>query len=104
MVLFHLRLTTPGFRQRADRARTFTASAPPGMRPPPSRRSEADGDAAAGSVVGRDLGGDLGRDPHPHAERELEMEVEVEVEREMEMDRAQPRRDAIGLGLGLGLD
>mmetsp|Transcript_7582 Transcript_7582/g.18850 ORF Transcript_7582/g.18850 Transcript_7582/m.18850 type:complete len:296 (+) Transcript_7582:88-975(+) len=82
-------LTTPGFRQRADRARTFTASAPPGMRPPPSRRSEADDDATAGSVVGRDLGGDLGRDPHA----ELELKVEMEMEREMEMGREQPRRD-----------
>ena len=100
VVLFHLRLTTPGFRQRADRERTFTASAPPGMRPPPSRRSGADDDATADSIVGRDLGANLGREPHSHAEREMEVEVEME----MEMDRAQPRRDAIGSGLGLGLD
>lgn len=100
MVLFHLRLTTPGFRQRADRERTFTASAPPGMRPPPSCRSEADGDATADSFIRRDLGCNL-RNPHTHAER-VEMEVEGEGEVEMEMDRAQPlRREALGLGFGL---
>ena len=76
VVLFHLRLTTPGFRQRADRERTFTASAPPGMRPPP-RRSEPD--EATDSFVDRDLDRDLGR----------------EAEAEMEMSRGQPRRDAV---------
>ena len=80
VVLFHLRLTTPGFRQRADRERTFTASAPPGMRPPPSRRSGADDDATADSVVGvlvlgRDhyeefLGdGTIVQEVHEHAKR-----------------------------------
>ena len=69
--LYH-RLTTPGFRQRADRERTFTASAPPGMRPPP-RRSEPDD--ATDSFVDRDL--------------------DREAEAEMEMSRGQPRRDAV---------
>jgi len=45
-------LTTPGFRQRADRERTFTASAPPGMRPP-TRRSEPD--ATEDLLLDRDL-------------------------------------------------
>ena len=75
LLLYH-RLTTPGFRQRADRERTFTASAPPGMRPPP-RRSEPD--EATDSFVDRDLDRDLGR----------------EAEAEMEMSRGQPRRDAV---------
>ena len=74
-LLYH-RLTTPGFRQRADRERTFTASAPPGMRPPP-RRSEPDD--ATDNFVDRDLDRDLGR----------------EAEAEMEMSRGQPRRDAV---------
>ena len=75
LLLYH-RLTTPGFRQRADRERTFTASAPPGMRPPP-RRSEPD---ATDNFVGRDLDRDLVVD--------AEMEIGI---------RAQPRQGAVSM-------
>ena len=34
-------LTSASFRQRADKDRSFTASAPPGARPPDSRRPSA---------------------------------------------------------------
>lgn len=39
-------LTTPTFRQRADKDRSFTASAPPGLRPPSKRQTPGGDDGA----------------------------------------------------------
>ena len=39
----HTTLTTPTFRQRADKDRSFTASAPPGLRPPSNRQTPGGG-------------------------------------------------------------
>ena len=68
-------LTSPMFRQRADKDRSFTASAPPGVRPPSNRQTPG-----AGWI--RD-----GADDDDDAENGMD--------RANKISRIEPRRDAL---------